>query len=328
MRSALAQLGARATAARVPLDLTGLQAAIDAFGATATRFDALTAREQHQAAERALEAARILNLAAYSVEGYTAVSSELNRALTSGNAGAASVALTARAARSIARAICWPAQPAWRCRYPRRPLDPPGTRPQLRATRDQPHLVSPAGGRHGARRERLRRPRVVRRSQRAATPWRVSLRDPERAAAARRQRCGHQSGRCADRRALDGARRRAIFASRIDLPRAYLAALARSGAPPSTYVSMSAIGYYGTHATATFTETDPPGNDVLATICAGWEREAVRAAALGMRLDRARGPRARAGRRALERLVPVFRLGLGGGSRAASSGIRGFTSTT
>ncbi|MGD1067201.1 MAG: TIGR01777 family oxidoreductase [Vulcanimicrobiaceae bacterium] len=142
----------------------------------------------------------------------------------------------------------------------------------------------------------------------------VSLRDPAAAAA-----------RSADSDAVvnlagapvaarwTAAYKRELTRSRVDLPRAYLAALARIDARPRTFVSASAIGYYGTSRTATFTETSPPGDDFLARLCAAWEATADEAAALGMRVAKVRtglvlgrdgGP--------LAPLLPVFRLGFGG----------------
>lgn len=96
MRSALSQLRARATAARTPVDVGALQTTIDAFAATAARFDALTARAANvAAADRALAAARILNLAAYGADGSAAsLFPELSRALTAANSGALDVALS------------------------------------------------------------------------------------------------------------------------------------------------------------------------------------------------------------------------------------------
>ena len=142
----------------------------------------------------------------------------------------------------------------------------------------------------------------------------VSLRDPTAAAA-----------RSADSDAvvnLAGApvatrwtadHKREIAHSRIDLPRAYLTALARIETRPRTYVSASAIGYYGTSRTATFTEASPPGDDFLGRVCAAWEATADGAAALGMRVAKVRtglvlGPDGGA----LAPLLPLFRLGLGG----------------
>src|SRR6202046_1144216 len=108
-------------------------------------------------------------------------------------------------------------------------------------------------------------------------------------------------------------RKRAIASSRIDLPRAFLAALARVERRPSGYVSASAVGYYGMSRTATFTETSPPGDDFLARVCVAWETEAARAGRRGMRAAVV-PPGLVLGRNggALTPLLPLFRAGLGG----------------
>jgi uncharacterized protein (TIGR01777 family) len=104
-----------------------------------------------------------------------------------------------------------------------------------------------------------------------------------------------------------------IRRSRVDATRALVDRLAQVRARPKVYVSASAVGYYGASETATFTESSPPGNDFLAGVCAGWEREASRAQELGMRVACIRtgivlGPDGGA----LARLLPIFKLGLGG----------------
>jgi len=105
----------------------------------------------------------------------------------------------------------------------------------------------------------------------------------------------------------------AMSRSRVDAPRDYLAALATQAARPRTYVSASAIGYYGTSRSATFTETSPPGDDFLARLCVAWEGEADAAATLAMRVAKIRtGLVLGAGGGALAKLLPLFRLGLGG----------------
>jgi len=141
-----------------------------------------------------------------------------------------------------------------------------------------------------------------------------SLRDPQAAAAAT---AGHDAvvnlaGASVSERWSD-AQKKAIADSRIALPHAYLDALAAAGAKPSVYVSASAIGYYGTSATATFTETSPPGDDFLARVCVGWETEARRAETLGMRVALIRtGLVLGTDGGALAKLLPIFKLGLGG----------------
>ena len=96
MRNALVQLAQKATATRTAIDVGSLQAAIDTFATTATRYDALTARAANVAsADRSLEAARVLDLVAYSADGYNpTLFPALSRALGSDNAAAFGVALT------------------------------------------------------------------------------------------------------------------------------------------------------------------------------------------------------------------------------------------
>ena len=109
------------------------------------------------------------------------------------------------------------------------------------------------------------------------------------------------------------AHRREIARTRIDLPRAYLAALAHVAPRPRIYVSASAVGYYGTSRSATFTETSPPGGDFLARVCADWEATADGAAALGLRVAKIRTGRARGtDGGAVAKRLPLFRAGLGG----------------
>jgi uncharacterized protein len=83
---------------------------------------------------------------------------------------------------------------------------------------------------------------------------------------------------------------------------------------PRVLVSSSATGYYGPHGAEPIDEEAPPGGDFLAQVCVAWESEArVAAEQLGMRavqvrtgvvLDRSGG--------ALEKMLPPFRLGVGG----------------
>ena len=109
------------------------------------------------------------------------------------------------------------------------------------------------------------------------------------------------------------AAKNAIRRSRVDATRALVDALAQLRARTKVYVSASAVGYYGASETATFTESSPPGDDFLAEVCVDWEREASRAEELGMRVACIRtgivlGPDGGA----LGRLLPIFKLGLGG----------------
>ena len=73
------------------------------------------------------------------------------------------------------------------------------------------------------------------------------------------------------------------------------------------------MGYYGSRGDEVLREDSAPDNSYLAEVCAAWEKEAVAAEALGMRVVRVRtgvvlDPRGGA----LQRMLPPFRMGVGG----------------
>ena len=142
----------------------------------------------------------------------------------------------------------------------------------------------------------------------------TSLRDP-RAAAAACSGCDvivNLAGEPLAQRWTPAVKQR-MMTSRIDAPRALIEALTSVEQRPGAYISASAVGYYGTSDTATFTETSPSGNDFLAQICVGWEREARKAAALGMRVAIVRnGVVLGSDGGALAKMLPPFRMGAGG----------------
>ena len=142
----------------------------------------------------------------------------------------------------------------------------------------------------------------------------VSLRDPWEAAA----QCApcdavvNLSGEPIGQRWNHAVKDR-IMRSRVDQPRAFLNALGSLDAKPSAYISASAIGYYGASETTAFTEHSPPGNDFLAQVCVGWEREANRASEFGMRVAIVRtGLALGKDGGALAKVLPPFRAGAGG----------------
>lgn len=142
----------------------------------------------------------------------------------------------------------------------------------------------------------------------------ASLRDPAAAATAAQECDGivNLAGEPLGQRWNANVKRR-IEESRVELPRRFLDALAGRSKRCSFYVSASAIGYYGTSETETFVESSPPGDDFLARVCIGWEREARRAADLGMRVAIVRSGLALGNDGgALPRMLPPFRAGMGG----------------
>ncbi|HLH15149.1 MAG TPA: TIGR01777 family oxidoreductase [Solirubrobacteraceae bacterium] len=107
--------------------------------------------------------------------------------------------------------------------------------------------------------------------------------------------------------------RAAIRESRVTGTANLIAGLARAQPRPPVLVSSSAIGYYGPHGEEPLDEDTPPGGDFLGSLCVEWEAAAARARELGMRVVQLRtGVVLDARRGALARMLPVFRLGLGG----------------
>ena len=109
------------------------------------------------------------------------------------------------------------------------------------------------------------------------------------------------------------ARKRALFSSRVDGTRRLVDALEGSHSRPRLLVSASACGYYGSRGEEELRESSPPGSDFLAQLCCGWEAEADRAETLGMRVVKLRlGVVLSARGGAMGKMLPAFRLGLGG----------------
>jgi len=107
--------------------------------------------------------------------------------------------------------------------------------------------------------------------------------------------------------------KKAIRESRVLGTEHLLAGLRDSEQRPAVLVSSSAIGYYGPHGAEPIDEEAPAGNDFLAEICVAWEQAAERAGELGMRVVRVRTGVVLDGKGgALEKMLPPFKLGVGG----------------
>jgi uncharacterized protein (TIGR01777 family) len=85
------------------------------------------------------------------------------------------------------------------------------------------------------------------------------------------------------------------------------------GRPPGLLISASAIGYYGDGGEELLDESSPPGKDFLAETCVAWEAAADLLSGMVPRIVKLRfGVVLGKGGGALEKMIPPFRLGLGG----------------
>jgi len=108
----------------------------------------------------------------------------------------------------------------------------------------------------------------------------------------------------------DSAKRR-IYESRILTTRNVVMAMKKKQSP--ILLSASATGYYGDRADVHLNESSPAGDDFLADVSVNWEKEALRAKALGARVTLLRfsvilGKDGGA----LDRMLPAFKYFAGG----------------
>jgi uncharacterized protein (TIGR01777 family) len=104
-----------------------------------------------------------------------------------------------------------------------------------------------------------------------------------------------------------------IRESRVAGTRNLVQGLSKLARKPQVLICASATGYYGSRGDEVLAESSAPGNDFLAEVCVAWEKEALAAEALGMRVVRMRTGivlDVRGG--ALPRMLPPFKMGVGG----------------
>jgi uncharacterized protein len=122
----------------------------------------------------------------------------------------------------------------------------------------------------------------------------------------------HLAGENVAQRWSDEAKRR-IRSSRELGTRNLVAGIEAAEPRPRVLVSASAVGYYGPHGNEEVDERTPAGDDFLAEVCVIWEREAQRAAELGLRVVCVRtGVMLDPDGGALAKMLPFFKLGVGG----------------
>ena len=109
------------------------------------------------------------------------------------------------------------------------------------------------------------------------------------------------------------AYRQTLVNSRVGTTDNLVALVARLGRKPELLISASAVGYYGAHDATPLDETATCHPGFTHALCAEWERSALRARDEGVRVCVARlGVVLGKDGGALARMLPAFRLGLGG----------------
>lgn len=109
------------------------------------------------------------------------------------------------------------------------------------------------------------------------------------------------------------ARKARIRESRVLGTRLLAETLVRLSRPPRVLLCASATGYYGNRGEEVLREESPPGTGFLANLCREWEAAAEPARRAGMRVVHLRtGLVLSATGGVLPRILPLFRLGLGG----------------
>ncbi|MBI3183076.1 MAG: TIGR01777 family protein [Myxococcales bacterium] len=106
-------------------------------------------------------------------------------------------------------------------------------------------------------------------------------------------------------------RKRRILSSRVEGTEAISRVAAAAGV--KVLLSASGVGYYGPRAAEPITEEDAAGDDFLARVCIAWEAATAPATEAKARVVLLRiGLVLHPGGGALARMLPAFRLGLGG----------------
>lgn len=109
------------------------------------------------------------------------------------------------------------------------------------------------------------------------------------------------------------AKKTRIRDSRVKGTQLLCETLTRLSSPPKVLVSASAIGYYGDRGEETLTDDSPPGRGFLPEVCRAWEAATEPARQQGLRVVQLRlGVVLSVAGGALAKMLPPFRLGLGG----------------
>lgn len=109
------------------------------------------------------------------------------------------------------------------------------------------------------------------------------------------------------------SRKQILWDSRVGLTDQLVEFIARADDKPATLLSGSAIGFYGDQGDLVLDESSPAADDFSHRLCAAWEASANRACDFGVRVCMLRtGLVLGKNGGLLQRMVPPFKLGLGG----------------
>jgi uncharacterized protein (TIGR01777 family) len=104
-----------------------------------------------------------------------------------------------------------------------------------------------------------------------------------------------------------------IKESRVKATEGLCAALLKTAHPPTAFVCASAIGFYGNRGEEVLTERSEAGSGFLTEVVLEWEKAAARLSEKAIRVVHLRfGVVLSRNGGALQKMLPVFRMGLGG----------------
>jgi uncharacterized protein (TIGR01777 family) len=109
------------------------------------------------------------------------------------------------------------------------------------------------------------------------------------------------------------ARKKRLVESRVTATRFLARRMGELRPPTRALLSASAVGIYGNRGEEILTEESAPGTGFLAGLCRAWEEAALSARETGARIVLLRfGVVVGGGGGVLEKMIPVFRIGIGG----------------
>jgi hypothetical protein len=114
------------------------------------------------------------------------------------------------------------------------------------------------------------------------------------------------SGRWSD------SKKKSILESRIASGKALERAVLEVETPPEVFIQASAIGFYGALGADPVTEVSPAGSNFLAEVCQKWENSSLEVEKKGIRRVVIRTGMVLGNGGALAKMLPPFKLGLGG----------------